>query len=60
MQWHTKCRYTKLAMIECLATHLLLRPEDIRPSDPDWEVIGVVNPCVARELSRREVMNGLH
>jgi predicted GH43/DUF377 family glycosyl hydrolase len=35
-------------MIERLATHLLLRPEDIRPSHPDWEVIGVFNPGVAR------------
>ena len=37
-----------LAMIKRLATHLLLRPEDIRPSHPDWEVIGVFNPGVAR------------
>jgi predicted GH43/DUF377 family glycosyl hydrolase len=36
-------------MIERLATHLLLRPEDIRPSHPDWEVIGVFNPGVARQ-----------
>jgi beta-1,2-mannobiose phosphorylase / 1,2-beta-oligomannan phosphorylase len=35
-------------MIERLATHLLLRPQDIRPSHPDWEVIGVFNPGVAR------------
>src|SRR6478752_2683275 len=35
-------------MIERLATHLLLRPEDIRPSHQDWEVIGVFNPGVAR------------
>jgi predicted GH43/DUF377 family glycosyl hydrolase len=35
-------------MIKRLATHLLLRPEDIRPSHPDWEVIGVFNPGVAR------------
>jgi predicted GH43/DUF377 family glycosyl hydrolase len=35
-------------MIERLATHLLLRPEDIRPSHPDWEVIGVFNPGVVR------------
>lgn len=35
-------------MIERLATHLLLRPEDIRPSHPDWEVIGVFNPGIAR------------
>lgn len=37
-----------LEMIKRLATHLLLRPEDIRPSHPDWEVIGVFNPGVAR------------
>src|SRR6185503_4234453 len=36
-------------MIERLATHLLLRPEDIRPSHPDWEVIGVFNPGVVRQ-----------
>src|SRR3982750_3024600 len=35
-------------MIERLATHLLLRPEDVRPSHPDWEVIGVFNPGVAK------------
>ncbi len=35
-------------MIKRLATHLLLRPEDMRPSHPDWEVIGVFNPGVAR------------
>ncbi len=35
-------------MVERLATHLLLRPEDVRPSHPDWEVIGVFNPGVAR------------
>lgn len=35
-------------MIERIATHLLLRPEDIRPSRPDWEVIGVFNPGIAR------------
>jgi beta-1,2-mannobiose phosphorylase / 1,2-beta-oligomannan phosphorylase len=35
-------------MIERIATHLLLRPEDIRPSHPDWEVIGVFNPGIAR------------
>jgi beta-1,2-mannobiose phosphorylase / 1,2-beta-oligomannan phosphorylase len=35
-------------MIERLATHLLLRPEDVRPSHPDWEVIGVFNPGVVR------------
>jgi predicted GH43/DUF377 family glycosyl hydrolase len=35
-------------MIKRLATHLLLRPEDIRPTLPDWEVIGVFNPGVVR------------
>ena len=35
-------------MIERLATHLLLGPEDIRPSHPDWEVIGVFNPGIAK------------
>src|SRR5262245_51860577 len=35
-------------MIERLATHLLLRPEDIRPSHAGWEVIGVFNPGVIR------------
>ncbi|HVT30333.1 MAG TPA: glycoside hydrolase family 130 protein, partial [Lacipirellulaceae bacterium] len=35
-------------MIERLATHLLLQPKDVRPSHPDWEVIGVFNPGVAR------------
>lgn len=35
-------------MIERLATHLLLRPEDVPPSHPDWEVIGVFNPGVVR------------
>src|SRR5690242_18876299 len=35
-------------MIERLATHLLLRPEDFRPSHPGWEVIGVFNPGVIR------------
>ncbi len=35
-------------MIERLATHLLLRPEDVAPSHPDWEVIGVFNPGVVR------------
>jgi predicted GH43/DUF377 family glycosyl hydrolase len=35
-------------MIERLATHLLLRPEDVPPSHPDWEVIGVFNPGVIR------------
>src|SRR5262249_20145297 len=35
-------------MIQRLATHLLLRPEDIRPSHPGWEVIGVFNPGVIR------------
>lgn len=35
-------------MIERLATHLLLRPEDVPPSHPDYEVIGVFNPGVVR------------
>jgi beta-1,2-mannobiose phosphorylase / 1,2-beta-oligomannan phosphorylase len=35
-------------MIERLATHLLLRPEDVPPSRPDYEVIGVFNPGVVR------------
>ncbi len=35
-------------MIERLATHLLLRPQDLPPSHPDWEVIGVFNPGVVR------------
>src|SRR6187401_3296095 len=42
-------RRRKLAMVERLATHLMLRPEDIRASHPDWEVIGVFNPGVARQ-----------
>ena len=37
-----------MTMIKRLATHLLLRPEDVPPSHPDWEVIGVFNPGVAR------------
>ena len=35
-------------MIERLATHLLLRPEDVAPSQAGWEVIGVFNPGVVR------------
>lgn len=35
-------------MIQRLATHLMLRPEDVTPSHPDWEVIGVFNPGVTR------------
>lgn len=35
-------------MIQRLNTHLLLRPEHIPPSHPDWEVIGVFNPGVTR------------
>jgi len=35
-------------MIDRLATHLLLRPEDVPPSHPDWDVIGVFNPGVVR------------
>jgi predicted GH43/DUF377 family glycosyl hydrolase len=37
-----------MVMIERVATHLLLRPEDVRPRDPDWEVIGVFNPGAVR------------
>ncbi len=40
-----------MAMIKRLATHLLIRPEDVPPSHPDWEVIGVFNPGVARHGS---------
>ncbi len=35
-------------MIERLATHLLIRPQDIPPTQPDWEVIGAFNPGVIR------------
>ncbi|HEX4412349.1 MAG TPA: glycoside hydrolase family 130 protein [Lacipirellulaceae bacterium] len=35
-------------MISRLATHLLLRPEDIKPSHPGWSIIGVFNPGVIR------------
>jgi predicted GH43/DUF377 family glycosyl hydrolase len=35
-------------MIERLATHLMLRPEDVTPSHPDWMVIGVFNPGVIK------------
>src|SRR5882757_9794254 len=35
-------------MIERLSTHLMLRPEDIKPSHTGWEVIGVFNPGVIR------------
>src|SRR4051794_31245679 len=35
-------------MIQRLATHLMLRPEDIQPSHPGWSVIGVFNPGVIR------------
>ena len=35
-------------MISRLATHLMLRPEDIQPSHPGWSVIGVFNPGVIR------------
>ena len=35
-------------MIERRATHLLLRPDDVPPSHPGWEVIGVFNPGVVR------------
>ena len=39
-------------MIERLATHLMLRPEDVSPSHPDWEVIGVFNPGAIRANER--------
>jgi predicted GH43/DUF377 family glycosyl hydrolase len=35
-------------MIKRLATHLMLRPEDVPPSHPGWDVIGVFNPGIAR------------
>src|SRR6187402_332409 len=35
-------------MIERIATHLQLRPEDVQPSHAGWEVIGVFNPGVAK------------
>jgi beta-1,2-mannobiose phosphorylase / 1,2-beta-oligomannan phosphorylase len=35
-------------MIKRIDTHLMLRPEDVPPSHPDWEVIGVFNPGVVR------------
>ncbi|HEX3599385.1 MAG TPA: glycoside hydrolase family 130 protein, partial [Lacipirellulaceae bacterium] len=35
-------------MIERISTHLMLRPEDIKPSHAGWEVIGVFNPGVIR------------
>lgn len=35
-------------MIKRLATHLLLQPEQVPPSHPDFEVIGVFNPGVVR------------
>jgi predicted GH43/DUF377 family glycosyl hydrolase len=35
-------------MIQRLATHLMLRPEDVPPSHPGWDVIGVFNPGIAR------------
>jgi predicted GH43/DUF377 family glycosyl hydrolase len=35
-------------MIKRLNTHLLLRPEDVKPSHPGWDVIGVFNPGVVR------------
>lgn len=34
-------------MIARLSDSLLLRPCDIQPSQPGWEVIGVFNPAVA-------------
>jgi len=35
-------------MIQRLATHLLLRPEDVPASQEDWEVIGTFNPGAIR------------
>ena len=35
-------------MIERLIDRLLIRPEDVRPSRPDFKVIGTFNPGVAR------------
>ena len=35
-------------MVKRLKTHLLLRPADVRPSHPGWDVIGVFNPGVVR------------
>jgi predicted GH43/DUF377 family glycosyl hydrolase len=35
-------------MIKRLATHLLLRPEDVPASHDDWEVIGTFNPGAIR------------
>ena len=35
-------------MIKRLATHLLLQPEDVPPSHPDWQVISAFNPGVIR------------
>jgi predicted GH43/DUF377 family glycosyl hydrolase len=35
-------------MIERIATHLMIRPEDVPPSQPGWHVIGTFNPGVIR------------
>src|SRR6185436_11378949 len=35
-------------MVKRLVTHLMLRPEDVPPSHPDWDGIGVFNPGVVR------------
>ncbi len=43
-------------MIERLATHLLLRPEDVMPSHADWEVIGVFNPGVVRHGDKTVIL----
>ena len=38
-------------MIYRVSTHLLIRPEDVAPSRPDWEVIGTFNPGAVRQGS---------
>ena len=43
-------------MIERHATHLMLRPEDIRPSHPDFEVIGVFNPGVVQHGDKTVIL----
>jgi beta-1,2-mannobiose phosphorylase / 1,2-beta-oligomannan phosphorylase len=43
-------------MIERIATHLLLGPEDLTPSHPDWEVIGVFNPGVVQFGDRTVIL----
>lgn len=43
-------------MIDRIATHLLIRPEDVAPSQPDWEVLGTFNPGVVRLASETVIM----